>query len=134
MPVSELPGAVAFARAEVERLGLHAAILGHVGDGNIHVNLQVDPDDAAEMALADELVERLVVDALARGGTCTGEHGIGLGKIAALELEHGDLVPLMRGIKRVFDPHGILNPGKVFTDARITACRSHARGRSSASA
>ena len=62
--------------------------------------------------------ERLVDDALARGGTCTGEHGIGLGKIAALELEHGDLVPLMRGIKRVFDPHGIMNPGKVFTDER----------------
>ena len=76
------------------------------------------PDDPAELALADELVERLVVDALARGGTCTGEHGIGLGKIAALELEHGDLVPLMRGIKRVFDPLGIMNPGKVFTYER----------------
>ena len=62
---------------------------------------------------SDELVERLVVDALARGGTCTGEHGIGRGKLQALELEHGDLLPLMRGIKRVFDPNGILNPGKV---------------------
>jgi proline racemase len=65
-------------------------------------------------ARADELVERLVVDALARGGTCTGEHGIGRGKLRALELEHGDLLPLMRGIKRLFDPNGILNPGKVF--------------------
>ncbi len=118
VPVSELAGAVAFARAEVERLGLDAAILGHAGDGNVHVSLQLDPHDPAELALADELVERLVVDALARGGTCTGEHGIGLGKIAALELEHGDLVPLMREIKRVFDPHGIMNPGKVFTDER----------------
>ena len=118
VPVSELAGAVAFARAEVERLGLDAAILGHAGDGNVHVSLQLDPDDPAELALADELVERLVVDALARGGTCTGEHGIGQGKIAALELEHGDLVPLMRAIKRVFDPNGILNPGKVFTDER----------------
>jgi D-lactate dehydrogenase (cytochrome) len=116
VPVSELAGAVAFARAEVQRLGLHAAILGHAGDGNVHVSLQLDPDDAAELALADELVERLVVDALARGGTCTGEHGIGLGKIGALEREHGELVPLMREIKRVFDPHGIMNPGKVFTD------------------
>ena len=116
VPVSELAGAVAFARAEVERLGLDAAIIGHAGDGNVHVSLQLDPDDAAELALADELVERLVVDALARGGTCTGEHGIGLGKLAALELEHGDLLPLMRGIKRVFDPHGIMNPGKVFSD------------------
>lgn len=55
----------------------------------------------------------LVEDALARGGTCTGEHGIGLGKRAYLEREHGDLLPLMRGIKQLFDPHGILNPGKV---------------------
>ncbi len=114
VPVSELAGAVAFARAEAERLGLEAAILGHAGDGNIHVNLMVDPDDSVERALVDELVDRLVADALARGGTCTGEHGIGLGKIAALEREHGDLVPLMQGIKRVFDPLGIMNPGKVF--------------------
>ena len=115
VPVSELAGAVAYARSEVERLGIDAAIIGHAGDGNLHVSMQLDPDDAAKLAVADELVERLVVDALARGGTCTGEHGIGLGKLKALELEHGDLVPLMREIKRVFDPHGIMNPGKVFT-------------------
>jgi len=114
VPVSELAGAVEFARSEAERLGLEAAILGHAGDGNVHVSLQVDVDDSDEMARADELVERLVVDALARGGTCTGEHGIGRGKLKALELEHGDLLPLMRGIKRLFDPNGILNPGKVF--------------------
>jgi len=113
VPVSELPGAVGFARAEIERVGLSAAILGHAGDGNLHVSLQVDPDDPAETALANELFESLVADALARGGTCTGEHGVGLGKVHALELEHGDLLPLMRGIKRVFDPHGIMNPGKV---------------------
>jgi D-lactate dehydrogenase (cytochrome) len=115
VPVSELAGAVAYARSEVERLGIDAAIIGHAGDGNLHVSMQLDPDDAEKLAVADELVERLVVDALARGGTCSGEHGIGLGKIKALELEHGDLVPLMREIKRVFDPHGIMNPGKVFT-------------------
>lgn len=117
VPVSELAGAVTFARAEIARVGLSAAILGHVGDGNLHVSLQVDPGDPAETALADELFDSLVADALARGGTCTGEHGIGLGKIAALELEHGDLVPLMREIKRAFDPNGIMNPGKVFTSA-----------------
>ena len=115
VPVSELAAAVGFARAELERLGLDGAILGHAGDGNVHVSLWVDPDAAAETALADELVDSLVADALARGGTCTGEHGIGLGKLRALELEHGDLVPLMRRIKDVFDPHGIMNPGKVFT-------------------
>jgi D-lactate dehydrogenase (cytochrome) len=115
VPVSELAAAVGFARAELERLGLVGGIIGHAGDGNVHVALWVDPDDAAETARADELVDNLVADALARGGTCTGEHGIGLGKLRALELEHGDLVPLMRRIKDVFDPHGIMNPGKVFS-------------------
>ena len=128
VPVSELAGAVAFARAEVERLGFKASILGHAGDGNLHVSLQLDPDDPAELALADELVERLVVDALARGGTCTGEHGIGQGKIAALELEHGDLVPLMREIKRVFDPLGIMNPGQDLQRLRPGALSTRRRG------
>ena len=115
VPVSELAATVAFARAQLERLGLSGAILGHAGDGNVHVGLQVDPDDPDELARADELAELLVVDALARGGTCTGEHGVGLGKISALQREHGDLIPLMRGIKQLFDPNGILNPGKIFT-------------------
>jgi D-lactate dehydrogenase (cytochrome) len=104
---------VSLARVEIDRRGLVGGILGHAGDGNVHVALQVDPDDPAEIAASDELVEVLVADALARGGTCTGEHGVGLGKIGALEREHGDLVPLMRGIKELFDPHGIMNPGKV---------------------
>ena len=113
VPLSELADALAFARAEAERRGLIAGIVGHAGDGNVHLSLHVDPDDEAEVKASDELIEALVEDALARGGTCTGEHGIGLGKIAALEREHGDLVPLMRGIKELFDPHGIMNPGKV---------------------
>lgn len=113
VPVSELASAVGFARGELDRLGLQAPILGHVGDGNVHVALYVDPDDEAELARAAELVESLVEDALARGGTCTGEHGIGLGKIGALEREHPDLVPLYQGLKKLFDPHGIMNPGKV---------------------
>jgi len=113
VPLSELAATVALAREEVDRRGLVAGILGHAGDGNVHVALHVDPDDPAEVAAADELVEVLIADALARGGTCTGEHGIGLGKREALEREHPDLIPLMRGIKDLFDPHGILNPGKV---------------------
>jgi D-lactate dehydrogenase (cytochrome) len=113
VPLSELAGAVSFAREEVERRGLVAGIVGHAGDGNVHLSLHVDPDDAAEVRSSDELIELLVTDALARGGTCTGEHGIGLGKVHALEQEHGDLVPLMQGIKQVFDPNGIMNPGKV---------------------
>jgi D-lactate dehydrogenase (cytochrome) len=113
VPLSELPGAVSFARQELERRGLVAGIVGHAGDGNVHLSLMVDPDDADELRRSDELVALLVEDALARGGTCTGEHGIGIGKIHALEREHGDLVPLMRGVKQVFDPNGIMNPGKV---------------------
>lgn len=113
VPVSELAAAVRFARAEIERLDLQAGIVGHAGDGNVHVSIHVDPDDDAEMGRADELVRHVVGDALARGGTCTGEHGIGLGKIDWLEQEHGDLIELMQQIKQAFDPLGIMNPGKV---------------------
>ena len=113
VPLTELAGAAHFARAEVERLGLDAGIVGHAGDGNLHVAALIGPE---QVALSDELVHRIVDDALARGGTCTGEHGIGLGKIGALEQEHGDLIPLMQAIKRAFDPNGILNPGKVLRD------------------
>jgi D-lactate dehydrogenase (cytochrome) len=113
VPISELPGAVAVARAELERLGLRGGIVGHVGDGNFHVGVALDPEDAAEVERYHELADRLVDDALARGGTCTGEHGVGLGKIDALAREHPDLLDLYRGVKAVFDPHGIMNPGKV---------------------
>ncbi len=113
VPIGELAAAAAFAREAVERSGLFGGILGHAGDGNLHVALQLNPDDPEQLRRADEIVEALIEDALARGGTCTGEHGIGLGKIGALEREHGDLLPLMRGIKELFDPLGILNPGKV---------------------
>jgi D-lactate dehydrogenase (cytochrome) len=113
VPLSQLAGAVSFARQELEQRGMVAGIVGHAGDGNVHLSLMVDPDDVAELRASDELIEALVEDALARGGTSTGEHGIGLGKISALEQEHGDLLELMRGVKQVFDPHGIMNPGKV---------------------
>lgn len=117
VPLTELAGAVRFARAEVDRLGLHAGIVGHAGDGNVHVGVHVDRGDSDEMGRSDELVRNVVDDALARGGTCTGEHGIGQGKIEALEQEHGDLIPLLRAIKTSFDPNGILNPGKVLRPA-----------------
>jgi D-lactate dehydrogenase (cytochrome) len=113
VPLAELPGAVATARAELDRLALRGGIVGHVGDGNFHVGVAVDPDDAEEVARFRELAARLVEDAIARGGTCTGEHGIGLGKLDALAREHADLLPLYRGVKALFDPRGIMNPGKV---------------------
>jgi len=112
VPVSELAAAVEGARAELDASGLLGGIVAHAGDGNFHVAFLLDPDDAESVARAARLNEALVDDALARGGTCTGEHGIGVGKLAYLEREHGDLVPLMRGIKQLLDPNGILNPGK----------------------
>jgi D-lactate dehydrogenase (cytochrome) len=117
VPISQLSGAIAFARREADRLRLRAGILGHVGDGNFHVGVTLDPDDAAEVARLHELTDRVAADALERGGTCTGEHGIGVGKIDALEREHPDLLPLYRGLKELFDPHGIMNPGKVLRPA-----------------
>lgn len=113
VPLSELPAAVEFARAAIDARGRAAAILGHAGDGNFHVAFMIDVDDAADVAAAKALNAELVDFALARGGTCTGEHGIGVGKIEYLQRQHGDLIPLMRAIKNSFDPIGILNPGKV---------------------
>jgi D-lactate dehydrogenase (cytochrome) len=113
VPVPVLAEAVRHARAAIENHGLEASIVAHAGDGNYHVLFMLDPDDPGERERADELNAEIVEWALAHGGTCTGEHGIGLGKLGYLEQEHGDLLPLMRGIKALLDPAGILNPGKV---------------------
>src|SRR4051812_3932196 len=113
VPVSELAAAIEHARRALDGSGLRGGIVGHVGDGNFHLAFLLDPDDAASIAQAEALNATVVDDALARGGTCTGEHGIGFGKLGYLEQEHGDLVPLYRGIKQLFDPNGIMNPGKV---------------------
>src|SRR5438128_3655485 len=113
VPVSELAAAIERARRALDGSGLRGGIVGHVGDGNFHVAFLLDPDDAASISKAEALNATLVEDALARGGTCTGEHGIGYGKLGYLEREHGDLIPLYRGIKQLFDPNGIMNPGKV---------------------
>lgn len=113
VPLTELSDAIHYAQMERDRLGLHGGIVGHAGDGNVHVAVFVDPDDSDEMARSDEFIHHIVDDALTRGGTCTGEHGIGQGKIGALMQEHADLIPLMNAIKHSFDPKRILNPGKV---------------------
>jgi len=113
VPLAQLPGAIGAARTLVDGLGMPAAILGHVGDGNYHVAFLIDMEREDEVKTAKEINAAIVGDALDRGGTCTGEHGIGLGKIDYLQREHGDLLPLMHGIKDLLDPAGILNPGKV---------------------
>jgi len=114
VPISDLPGALSHARRAIAEHGFDGAILGHVGDGNYHAVFPVDIGDAEEMGRAEEVSAGIVRIALERGGTCTGEHGVGSGKTGYLEEEHGDSLPFMRGIKRLADPKGIMNPGKVF--------------------
>jgi D-lactate dehydrogenase (cytochrome) len=116
VPMSDLPGALRHARDTIAAHGLDGAILGHVGDGNYHAVFPVDTGNEAELAVAEGVNAQIVDYALARGGTCTGEHGIGSGKTGHLQKEHGDSLPFMRGIKRLADPNGIMNPGKVFAD------------------
>jgi D-lactate dehydrogenase (cytochrome) len=113
VPVSQMPAAIREARRVIDELGVPGAVHGHVGDGNYHVAFMVDPDDHGDVARAKAVNDAIVADALARGGTCTGEHGVGLGKRRYLADEHGDALPLMRGLKQLADPNGILNPGKI---------------------
>ena len=113
VPLSELAAAMEHARSALDASGLRGGIVGHVGDGNFHVAFLLDPGDAESVARAEALNAAVVDDALARGGTCTGEHGIGFGKLVYLAREHGDLLELYRDIKSLLDPNGILNPGKV---------------------
>ena len=103
------------ARAILDTADFPTALLGHVGDGNFHAVLLIDPANQAEVEQAERLNDQIVRLALSMDGTCTGEHGIGLHKIGFLIEEAGeDAIDLMRGIKRAFDPDGILNPGKIF--------------------
>ncbi len=114
VPISRLAECVAETRRDIERSGLVAPMLGHVGDGNFHTSFLVDPGDPAEIRLAQEVHERMIRRAIALGGTCTGEHGVGLGKARYLPLEHGEEgVELMRAIKAALDPEGLMNPGKM---------------------
>ncbi len=113
VPISRLAECILATRADIDAEGLLAPIVGHVGDGNFHVTFLLDPEVPGETARADVVSGRMVERALAMGGTCTGEHGIGSGKIGYLEAEHPEGVVLMRRIKRALDPQDILNPGKI---------------------
>jgi D-lactate dehydrogenase (cytochrome) len=114
VPISRLAETIAETKKDLDASGLIAPIVGHVGDGNFHLAILVDPDDPEEMARAIALNDRLVRRAIAADGTCTGEHGVGYGKTAFLELEHGPAaLSMMRAIKSALDPEGLFNPGKV---------------------
>jgi len=111
VPISELPKALTTTLAECAAAGYDANLVGHVGDGNFHLTLYL-PEPEGERQAAYEIVDRMTRRALAVGGTATGEHGVGLRKLKYMEEEHGASLGLMRSIKRLLDPAGIMNPGK----------------------
>ncbi len=117
VPISRLAECIAATRADLEQTGLVAPLLGHVGDGNFHMLLLVDPNDDDQLATARGFAQRLAERAIAMDGTCTGEHGIGLGKRKYMALEHGaEALAVMRAIKMALDPDDIMNPGKILPD------------------
>jgi D-lactate dehydrogenase (cytochrome) len=116
VPISRLADCVEETLEDIQAAGLVAPIVGHVGDGNFHVSPLVDMSNAREIEAAEAFASRLAHRAIAMGGTCTGEHGIGQKKIAYMEDEHGaEAVELMRRVKAAFDPENLFNPGKVFS-------------------
>lgn len=114
VPISKLAECILETQADVAESDILAPLVGHVGDGNFHLVVVIDPDDKDEMSRAMALNGRLVERAISMGGTCTGEHGVGYGKIDYLEKEHGEAISVMRDLKRTFDPDNIMNPGKIF--------------------
>ncbi len=113
VPISNLAEAVRRSQEKTDELGLLSPIVGHVGDGNFHNTLLVDPADAGEVARADEFIAWLSQLAISLDGTCTGEHGIGQGKMASLVKELGGATDVMAAIKSAIDPKNIMNPGKI---------------------
>ena len=117
VPTAALPECIRESHEDMKKASFFIAAVGHVGDGNFHMGLVIDPQNAAEMAEAEAFNERLVKRAIAMDGTCTGEHGVGTGKRKFMRLEHGEGVEVMRAIKRAVDPQNIMNPGKILPEA-----------------
>lgn len=121
VPISAYPEMIAYARQEAQTVdNTFAYTFGHAGDGNIHLVIGANPDDGPAWQGIDDLNARIVMKALSMGGTATGEHGVGIGKIRFMQAEHGPSLEWMRKIKQLFDPNGILNPGKMFPEAQET--------------
>lgn len=113
VPISRLAECITATHADIKESGIDAPLLGHVGDGNFHLVILIDRDDPEERARIEAFNGRLVRRALSMDGTCTGEHGIGVGKREFMEEEHGEALAVMRTIKACLDPDGIMNPGKM---------------------
>lgn len=117
VPISRLAECVTETQRDAQATGLLAPLVGHVGDGNFHLSLLIDMDDQEEVKTAKKFLERLAERALAMEGTCTGEHGVGQGKMKYLPAEHGmPALSAMRAIKQALDPNNIMNPGKMLPD------------------
>jgi len=112
VPLSRYSEIVAFAREEVKDLA--AYVFGHAGDGNVHVVVMDNPEDKERWAHVEEANRKIVLKALELEGTCTGEHGVGIGKCSFLKKEHGESLALMQRIKALLDPKDLMNPGKLF--------------------
>jgi D-lactate dehydrogenase (cytochrome) len=113
VPISRLADCVIESKQDHANAPFPVCLVGHAGDGNFHVIYLIDPSSDAELNEVHRLNDRVVARALAMGGTCTGEHGVGYGKIKSVEAEHGEAVDVMRSIKQALDPDNRMNPGKV---------------------
>src|SRR4029453_9836318 len=127
VPISCLADCVIETKADHANAPFPVCVVGHAGDGNFHVIYLIDPSSEAELAESRRLNERVVTRALAMGGTCTGEHGVGYGKIKPVEAEHGEAADVMRDIKRALDPDNRMNPGKVLDMSRPAHARQRER-------
>ncbi len=114
VPISRYPEMVVFSRQLVGERKVTGYVFGHAGDGNLHVVMMGDPGDEEEWSALEDINERIVKRAVELGGTCTGEHGVGIGKRKFMQMEHGQSYQLMRGISALVDPKGLMNPGKIF--------------------
>ena len=115
VPISKLADCIIATKKDIKEAGIVAPIVGHVGDGNFHAQLLIHPDTREEdLRICGEINRRLIERAISMDGTCTGEHGVGQGKISYLKEEHGEAVEVMRTLKQAFDPANIMNPGKMF--------------------
>jgi D-lactate dehydrogenase (cytochrome) len=114
VPISSYPEMVVFSQKRLNEKNAIGYVFGHAGDGNLHVVLMGDPKDEKEWSALEKINHQIVTKAVKLGGTCTGEHGIGIGKRQFMELEHGKSYALMQDIKKLIDPKGLMNPGKIF--------------------
>ena len=116
VPISHLAECILETQADLKEANIVAPLVGHAGDGNFHLIIMLNPDDHKEFAAVTRLSERLVERALKFGGTCSGEHGVGIGKLKYLAAEHGAALDVMRSIKRAIDPNNLMNPGKLIPE------------------